>query len=144
MRRVRIILFACVVGLIGLTPGAAQQTRPGELEALASLQQGQWQLKTRGGAGFDRTICVGDTKQLIQVRHTSNACVRHVIANESRRATVHYKCANGGHAQTTVRVETPRLAQISSQGIADNEPFILELEARRVGVCTGGGGARGR
>jgi hypothetical protein len=48
---------------------------------------------------------------------------------------VHYTCPGAGHGRTTVRVETPRLVQIESQGMARNEPFAIRLEGRRTGNC---------
>jgi hypothetical protein len=32
-------------------------------------------------------------------------------------------------------VETPRLVQIQSQGVADSAPFSFTIEARRTGDC---------
>ncbi len=42
----------------------------------------------------------------------------------------------GGSGRTTIRVETPRLVQIETQGIADQSPFAFSAEARRIGTCT--------
>jgi hypothetical protein len=64
-----------------------------------------------------------------------------VIANEARRTVVHYSCAKTGHGETIVKVETPRLIQIESQGIVNKEPFALSLEGRRVGACSAPGPA---
>ncbi len=116
------------------TPVFSQPAAAPTLAALAMLEPGQWQLKSRD-AGEDRTVCVGDPRALLQVRHGKTACSRFIIANDPRAATVHYTCPGAGHGRTTVRVETPRLAQIDSQGIAENEPFDLHFEARRVGNC---------
>jgi hypothetical protein len=48
---------------------------------------------------------------------------------------VQYSCANAGNGRTTVRVETPRLVQIESQGTVNREPFSIQLEGRRTGGC---------
>jgi hypothetical protein len=50
-------------------------------------------------------------------------------------ATVHYSCPGSGWGRTTVRVETPRLARVETQGIAGKAPFAFTAEARRVGAC---------
>ena len=80
-------------------------------------------------------MCVADPRTLLQVRHGRAPCSRFVIANDARASTVHYTCPGAGHGRTTIRVETPRLIQIDSQGIADNEPFALQFEGRRTGAC---------
>jgi hypothetical protein len=111
---------------------AASEVRP-PLSALMTLEPGLWQLRTAGEP--PRSICVADPHTLVQLRHKANACTRLVIANEKSAATVHYSCPGAGWGRTTVRVETPRLARIDSQGIADNAPFAFVTEARRVGPC---------
>jgi len=103
------------------------------LSALAMLQPGLWQLKTEGEAL--RKVCIADPYALIQLRHRANACGRLVIANEKSTATIHYSCPGAGWGRTTIRAETPRLARIDTQGIADNEPFAFTAEARRLGPC---------
>jgi hypothetical protein len=79
----------------------------------------------------------------MQVQHRNSPCSRLVIATDTSGATVQYTCPAGGFGRTSIRVETPRLAQIDTQGIVDNTPFGYRAEARRVGPC-GGGAGRGR
>jgi len=105
--------------------------------ALASLQPGRWVLSSPSSS--KRELCIGDPRALIQIQHRATACSRYVIDNQPRSATIHYTCPGAGHGQTTVRVETPRLAQIETQGIASGSPFALSIEARRVGNCAGSG-----
>jgi hypothetical protein len=105
------------------------------LGALASLQPGQWQLRMRGRAAAPKSLCLSDTHALLQIRHSGAACSRFVIASDARTATVHYTCPGAGHGRTTIRVENSRLAQIDSQGVAENQPFALVYEGRRVGEC---------
>ena len=111
---------------------ATAEVRP-PLSALAMLQPGLWRLKSESEA--PRNVCMTDPYALIQLRHRTNACGRLVIANEKSTATIHYSCPGAGWGRTTIRAETPRLAQIDTQGIADNEPFAFTVEARRIGPC---------
>ena len=123
-------VLACIFAASALA--ATSEVRP-PLSALAMLQPGLWQLKTEGEA--PRNICIADPYALIQLRHRANACGRLVIANEKSSATIHYSCPGAGWGRTTIRAETPRLARIDTQGIADNEPFAFTAEARRLGPC---------
>lgn len=124
-------LFMLAAAVAIAAPAATDVRSP--LFALAMLQQGLWQL--RGEGEPTRTICVADPYALIQLRHKATACARLVIANQKSTATVHYSCPGAGWGRTTLRVETPRLATIDTQGIADNAPFAFKAEARRIGSC---------
>jgi hypothetical protein len=119
---------------IAASPVFAQPAVAPNLIALNQIEPGQWQLRARD-ASLQRSVCVGDPRSLLQVRHGSAVCSRFVIANDVRATTIHYTCPGAGHGQTTLRVETPRLIQIESQGIAEREPFSIRLEGRRVGNC---------
>jgi hypothetical protein len=105
------------------------------LGALAGLQPGLWQLRARGSATAPKSLCISDTRALLQIRHGGSACSRFVIGSDARQATVHYTCPGAGHGRTTIRVESPRLVQIDSQGVADGQPFALLYEGRRTGEC---------
>jgi hypothetical protein len=133
-------VIATIVSAVGFAvPGYSEPAPTPTLEALATLQPGQWELKPRAGAGATKSLCLNDMRALLQIKHSASACSRFIIANDSRQTTVQYRCAKSGNGRTTVRVETPRLVQIQSQGIADNEPFAIELEGRRVGACAAPG-----
>ncbi len=119
---------------LAASPVFAQPVAAPALIALNQIEPGQWQLHARD-ASDDRSVCVGDPRALLQVRHSGAVCSRFVIANDARATTIHYTCPGAGHGQTTLRVETPRLIQIESQGIADKEPFSIHFEGRRVGSC---------
>jgi hypothetical protein len=121
-----------VVPAVGV--GAAPVDSP-SLIALNAIQPGQWALRAKDGSGVTRSLCLGDMRQLLQIRHAGAACTRFVVGNEPKQTVVHYTCVGGGNGRTTVRVETPRLIQIESQGIADNAPFEIALEGRHVGQC---------
>ena len=105
------------------------------LAALGALQPGRWALSSPDGDFAKRSVCLGDARQLLQIRQPSAACSRFVITNDPNVATVHYTCPGSGHGRTTVRVETPRLAQVETQGVVGNAPFDLTIEARRLGEC---------
>jgi hypothetical protein len=117
--------------LEGNNPAGSVKDRP----ALSMIQPGQWFLKSRTGTAGNRSVCVNDVRALLQVEHGAAMCNRFVIANTSRETTVHYTCPGSGHGRTTIKVETPRLIQIESQGIARQEPFAVEFEGRRTGEC---------
>ena len=128
-------LAAAVLVWPALTPTSAQNVRPADLTALALLQPGQWALHGRDNTTGSKTLCVQDMRALLQIEHGKAQCNRFVIADAAKMTIVHYTCPGQGHGQTTLRVETPRLIQIDSQGVRDNEPFAVAFEGRRVGEC---------
>ena len=103
--------------------------------ALASLQPGQWALHSRDGSAPPRTLCLGDPRVLLQVRHSGSSCSKVVLSNNPNATVVNYTCAGGNSGRTEVRVETPRVVQIESQGIEGNSPFEWSYEGRRIGEC---------
>lgn len=116
-------------------PGFSQPAQAPTIAALQVIQPGQWALRSRSDPAQSRALCLGDPALLLQLRHGAAACTRFVVANGPRGATVQYRCPGSGNGRTTIRVETPRLIQIESQGIMNNEPFVVEFEGRRVGEC---------
>ena len=117
----------------------------GGLTALGQLEPGLWQLRDLDNkAAAPQSICVADPDILMQVQHRSAPCSRIVIANDPKGATVHYTCPATGFGRTSLRVETPRLARIDTQGISGRLPFAFRFEARRTGTCRAGGAAAGR
>jgi len=141
-------------GLLLLISGAVVQTAAAEpvppgggavpisLAALNQLETGLWQLEVKGKA--TRQLCVADPVNLVQVEHGQLGCSRFVIANDPKSSTVHYSCQGAGWGRTTVRIETPRMAAIHTQGIARNAPFDYTVEARRIGACSAQTAARQR
>jgi hypothetical protein len=120
------------VPLFGLLATAADAP---PLTALVQLQPGKWLLTSQDSSFAPRTVCIGDAKVLLQIQHPVTTCSRFVVANDPRRAVVSYSCPGTGNGLTTVRVETPRLAQIDTQGVLSGSPFDLTIEARRTGEC---------
>ena len=121
-----------VLSLLALVASAADSP---PLTALQSLQPGRWTLTSRDGGFATRSICIGDARVLLQLHEPTAACSRFVIVNEPSTVTVHYTCPGAGHGHTTIRVETPRLAQVQTQGITGHAPFDFSVEARRVSEC---------
>ncbi|MEY3659051.1 MAG: hypothetical protein RL425_1812 [Pseudomonadota bacterium] len=129
-------------GLIGLSFafGLALSTTAGhaagQLHALSSIETGLWDLRSTGGRDVGRSMCVTDPAVLLQLGHPGRVCSRFPIVNQPKQADVYYSCAGAGQGQTRVRVETPRLVQIETQGFLYQDPFSFSFEARRIGDCT--------
>lgn len=120
---------------IAASPVASQALVPPPLKGLAP---GQWELRERpedGGKGVTRRICLADIRQLTQLRHAHNSCKRLTVDEDAKRLVVSYDCGGAGGGRTDLRIETPRLVQIRSQGIAGGAPFSLDMEGRRIGAC---------
>jgi len=145
--KIRTSLLRAMLVPVGLSAGlamAAPAEAPG-VTALSSLQPGLWSIRSRDPDGPAlRQLCLGDPRILLQLRHEGQSCSRFVVTNDAQTAVVTYTCPGRGNGRTTVRVETPRVAQIDSQGIADNSPFDWALEARRVGDCPASARARSK
>ena len=139
MARLNGVRRRAIVALCGamIVAAAALPQKSAELSALAKLEPGLWQLRNLDDRRQLPPICLGDRNLLMQVQHRNSPCSRLVIANNTRGATVHYTCPAGGFGRTSIRIETPRLAQIDTQGIVGNAPFAYRAEARRVGTCNG-------
>lgn len=134
-RAYRPALFTAVFATGVSAPAAWQGANAPDLPALSGIERGMWELRERGSSAPPRRICVADPLALMQVEHGGAACSRFVIDSQPRRATVHYTCPGAGHGRTTIRIETGRLIQLDSQGIADNSPFDFSYEGRRTGSC---------
>jgi len=108
------------------------------LTALAALRPGEWQLREIGApAATARALCVPNTNALLQLRHAGASCTRLVIKNGKDDATVQYSCPHAGWGRTSIHVETADLVRIDTQGIANNAPFEVSIEGRRLGECAG-------
>lgn len=127
--------FAVAAALLGAGHGRAEA--PSVLNALQGLQLGQWEIRSAEDSAANRSVCLTDPRVLLQLRHFGQTCSRFVITNDARISTVHYSCAAAGSGQTTIRVETPRLIQVQSQGLINRAPFSFSAEGRRVGDCSG-------
>ena len=128
-------LGSAVAMLIAASPVASQAL---SAPPLKGLEPGEWELRQRpeeGGKGDVRRICLANLRQLIQLRHGRNSCKRLTVDEGAKRLSVSYDCAGAGGGRTDLRIETPRLVQIRSQGIAEGAPFSFSVEGRRIGAC---------
>lgn len=120
---------------IALWPAASSALQGSSLKGLES---GEWELRERGTEADPsgvRKLCLADLRQLIQVRHPRNVCKGITVDEGPKRLSVSYDCGRAGGGRTDLRVETPRLVQIRSQGVADGAPFAFVMEGRRLGAC---------
>ena len=122
-----------LAGMIAVAAPAFALALP-DLEILSRLERGRWQISEAQGAP-GRSVCLGDPVALVQLEHQGVACGQEVLAREANAATVQYSCPGRGFGHTSIRVETPRLARIDTQGLVDGRPFAYRVEARRVGAC---------
>jgi hypothetical protein len=127
--RVSIALSAAL--LLGAWPAATQQPGP-----LAQVERGQWELRAASGAAIG-AVCLGDPLLLAQPLRTPQPCASEIVSSDGHVVTVSYVCPGMGRGRTQLRVETPRLVQIDSQGLSDGAPFALRAQARRTGPCPG-------
>lgn len=103
--------------------------------ALSTLEPGQWELRSRDPGEATQRLCIRDLRTLLQLRHQGQNCPRYIVSDAPDRTSVTYSCPGTGHGRTDLRVETPHLVQIDSQGVADGYPFAMALEGRRIGAC---------
>lgn len=127
-------IAAAVLGAALAAAPATPQSGAAAIPLIDRLEAGQWELRGTGNA-LIASICIGDRAQLFQPRHRGASCTRTLIGATAHEVTVRYSCPAAGSGQTTIRVETPRLAQIESQGLDGGAPFALRAEARRTGAC---------
>jgi hypothetical protein len=124
-------LAACALAL----PTLAHPS--GNAAVLDRLSKGQWEIRMRGGGMATRRTCLGDPRNLIQLRHADLPCNQVTVAQEADEVTVQYTCRGKGYGRTRIRLENDALIQIDSQGIENGLPFAFTAEARRTGACAG-------
>jgi hypothetical protein len=123
-------------GVLMLIAGPGQsQPAESSRQMLTRLESGQWELRAGAANARIANICLGNPILLTQPRHAAAPCTRDVVAADADSMTVNYSCPGLGRGRTTIRIETPRLVQIDSQGLDHGMPFALRAEARRVGPC---------
>jgi hypothetical protein len=121
------------VALLGALPAYALATA--DLAALSRLERGRWQVRDLDARVVRESICIGDATLLARIEHLRAPCTLEVVESEPAGGTVRYSCPGRGFGHSTLKVETPRLAKIHTQGISDNRPFSYRAEARRTGPC---------
>lgn len=132
----RAAAFAAVILLSVAAAGVAAAAASRQvLPVLGRLDAGLYELRNLHGGGRFAPVCLGDDRgALVQLQHRRSTCSRSVVARTRDRLEVRYNCP-GAFGQTTIRVETTRLARIESEGVDNGMPFSLRIEARRVGPC---------
>lgn len=125
-----------VSGMIGAGGMLLLAAAPGGPLAFGRIRAGEWQLRATDKSEPVRRVCMSDPAELVQLRHPGLPCSRFVVTNEPRQAAIHYTCTGAGYGRTTIKVETPDLIQIESQGLNNRAPFEITYEARRTGSCT--------
>ena len=135
-RRRMLVAGAGAALAIAAAAAAPALTRvDGAAPVLGRLERGLWQLRALDGRSSPAPICLGDAEQLAQVRHLRSSCNRSLAAVRRDSVTLSYDCPGIGSGETTIRVHTPRLARIETQGLDNGVPFALRAEARRIGPC---------
>jgi hypothetical protein len=119
----------------GAVAGSRARAANGELPVLGRLESGLWELRNLDRGGRFAPVCLGDRALLVQLQHRGLSCVRSIVTQGRDALEVRYNCP-AGFGQTTIRVETPRLARIESRGVDGGIPFEFRAEARRVGACS--------
>ncbi|QAY79606.1 hypothetical protein [Sphingosinicella sp. BN140058] len=107
----------------------------GGLTALAPLERGRWEVRDLDGGGPRPALCLGDPARLVQIEHPGPACPIEVLRSGNGEATAQYSCSGRGFGHTHIRVETPRLVRIDTQGLNNGKPFSYRLEAKKAGRC---------
>src|SRR3954471_21062041 len=115
--------------LFAAWPAATQQ--PGQL---AQVEPGQWGLRGQSGGAIG-AFSLGDPLLLAHPVRTPQPCTSQIVSSDAHVVTVNYVCPGMGRGRTLIRVETPRLVQIASQGLSNGAPFALRAQARRTGPC---------
>ena len=129
-------ILICLAGPLLLTAATAAAVTPnGGVALLDSLERGMWQLRPIGSEETATKICLGKPETLLQLRHSGLACEQYVVRSTADTVTVSYTCKGEGQGLTTIRKESNRIVHIQSQGIRDNAPFSISLEARKMGPC---------
>lgn len=128
----RLALLGTLVALGGVAAGAQEDAH--SLAALDRVQAGEWELRFRADVPR-RRICMQGGRDFIQLRHPHKGCSQYVVEDLADRVSVQYTCRGDGYGLTNIRVETPGLLQVESQGIAAGSPYHMSAEARRVGPC---------
>ena len=115
--------------LFAAWPAATQQTGP-----LAQVERGRWELRGSNGTAIG-AVCLGDPTLLAQPFNAPHPCTSEILSTNDHVVTVAFVCPGMGRGRTDLRIETPRLVQIDSQGIANGAPFVLRAQARKTGPC---------
>jgi hypothetical protein len=131
----RVVRLALLSAFATASLGAAlPKLKP--INAMTTVQPGLWSIHALDRGESDvPAFCVSDPTRLLQFRHPGQNCSRFIIADTPRVATIQYSCPGAGWGRTSVRILSPGQLRLDTQGIADNAPFALAAEAKRIGDC---------
>ena len=125
------VLLLCGAALAGPVYAAATA----EIGVFGAIERGRWALRDLDSGQTRAPVCLGSGVQFVQPEHEGPACPQEIVENGTTTATVQYSCSGRGFGHTHLRVETPRLVRIDTQGLKNGRPFSYRLEAKRVGTC---------
>jgi len=134
--RMSAIGLAAIGSAAMVVPAAPAEGQRSSLAMLDQIESGRWEIRLRDATRRTYPVCVGNGRQLIQLRHEALACDRVIVDDRPDEVTVQYTCRGRGYGRTSIRRETNRLLQIETQGIAEGLPFEFAAEARRTGSCS--------
>ena len=124
----------CIALAVGLAaPLYALATA--SLGAFGQLEPGRWQIRDLDADEDRQSVCLGDPILLAQLEHQGPPCAREIIDSGPNGGTVRYTCRGRGFGHSTLRIETPRMVKIHTQGVNGAKPFSFRAEARKVGDC---------
>ena len=133
---IRTIIFPAILASLAAVTGSwAAPAKPQIPLALPLLHPGYWALRLRASNAPEQLVCLGDPLVLIQLGHGGASCNKYVIVNSSAQTVVNYSCPGGANGRTAIRVTTPRVIQIDTQGTEGGLPFESSYEGRRIGQC---------
>ncbi len=125
--------IAAMIGTLGFAAWPVQAQAP-EMRMLDNLSKGSWNLRIRDD-GTNRSVCLRDGRELIQLQHRDRGCSRFVVDDSANAVTVQYTCRGNGYGRTTIRRESNELVQVQTQGIHNGTPFSYSAEGRYAGGC---------
>lgn len=127
--------LAALMAFGGSVATPVSAASPSDLMVLQKIEPGQWDIRPLDVRDGGRTMCITNPATFLTLGHPGMTCSRIDITNTAHEAVVHYRCPGAGSGQTSLRLETPRLVQIETQGILRQMPFQMRFEARRTGAC---------
>jgi hypothetical protein len=126
---------AALAAAPALVAATLAPTGKGKVAALVGIEPGKWQIRDLDAAFVPASICIGDPQVLVRFEHRAADCRAEVVEDGASGATVQYSCAGQGFGHSKVRVQTPRLVRVDTQGLSGGRPFSYRLEAQRTGSC---------
>lgn len=132
----RVSKAAGLAALVLMCAGVETSAQAPAPDALDGLEPGLWEFKELGrSTGGSERRCVTSLREMLQPVQPRLSCKHFISENAADHAVVAYDCAARGQGRTALRVETPRLVRVDSQGIAEGRPFAVRMEIRRIGAC---------